>query len=118
VRKRAPSSTSSAKPRAQPPERRAAARVAPLRSARILDISPSGIAIETGAALQPGRVYDLILRLDEHRMPVAAKVLRLRRSGAVLRASLAFERILESDRRQLEQALVREVAERMTVIVR
>lgn len=116
--KRARTAASSRKQRLRPQERRTSARVAPLRSARILDISPSGIAIETAAPLEPGRVYDLILRLDEHRMPVAAKVLRLRRSGGALHASLAFERILESDRRQLEQALVREVAERMTVIVR
>lgn len=102
----------------RPQERRTSSRVAPLRSSRILDISPSGIAIETAVPFEKGKVYELILRLDERRMPVSAKVLRLRRSGAVLRASLVFERMLESDRRQLEQALVREVAERMTVIVR
>jgi hypothetical protein len=76
------------------------------------------MAIETAAALMKGEVCDLILQLDERRMPVAAKVLRLRRAGDVLRASLVFERMLESDRNELERALVQEVAERMTVIVR
>jgi hypothetical protein len=99
-------------------ERRAAARVRPKRSARIVDISPGGITIETVAPLRRNGACDLILQLDEHRMPVAARVLRLRRARDVVRASMVFERMLESDRRELEQALVREVAERMTVIVR
>jgi len=47
-------------------------------------------------------------------MPVTARVLRLRKNGEMLRASLVFERLLESDRALLEQSLVREVAERMT----
>ena len=90
----------------------------PSRSARIIDVSPTGIAIETAAPLVKGGRCDLILQLDERRMPVAARVLRLRRAGDVLRVSLVFERMLESDRNELERALVREVAERMTVIVR
>jgi hypothetical protein len=99
-------------------ERRAAVRARPKRSARIVDISPGGITIETAAPLRRNGACDLILQLDEHRMPVAARVLRLRRARGVVRASMVFERMLESDRRELEQALVREVAERMTVIVR
>lgn len=89
-----------------------------MRSARILDISPGGIALETSAPLQGGKVYDLILQLEEHRMPVAARAVRVRRSGGATRASLVFERILEPDREYLNQTLVREVAERMTVILR
>jgi hypothetical protein len=99
-------------------ERRAEARVRPARSARIIDVSPGGIAIEIDASLVKGGLCDLILQLDERRMPVTAKVLRVRRLGQLVRASLVFERILDSDRQELEQALVREVAERMTVIVR
>jgi c-di-GMP-binding flagellar brake protein YcgR len=99
-------------------ERRASKRVQPKRSARIVDISLGGITIETAAPLRRGGSCELILQLDEHRMPVAARVLRLRRARDVVRASLVFERMLESDRRELEQALVRAVAERMTVIVR
>jgi hypothetical protein len=99
-------------------ERRAQTRVRPGRSARIVDVSPGGIAIEIEAPLVKGGLCDLILQLDERRMPVTAKVLRLRRAGPLFRASLVFERILDSDRQELEQALVREVAERMTVIVR
>jgi hypothetical protein len=92
--------------------------VRPARSARIIDVSPAGIALETAAPLVKGGLCDLILQLDERRMPVIAKVLRLRRVGPLFRAGLVFERILDSDRQELEQALVREVAERMTVIVR
>jgi hypothetical protein len=103
----------------QPPrERRQAPRVRPSRSARILDVSTTGIAIETAAALAKGALCELILQLDERRMPVTARVLRRQRSADAVRASLVFERMLESDRRELERSLVREVAERMTVIVR
>ena len=112
------STPASRKPAPKARERRAAARVRPSRSARIIDVSPTGIAIETAAPLVKGSRCDLILQLDERRMPVAARVLRIRRVGDVLRASLVFERLLESDRNELERALVREVADRMTVIVR
>lgn len=95
-----------------------ARRVPAMKSARILDISPGGIALETAALLEKGRVYDLVLQLEERRMPVAARAVRVRRSGGATRASFSFERILESDRELLNQALVREVAERMTVILR
>jgi hypothetical protein len=61
---------------------------------------------------------DLLFRLEDHRIPVAARVIRTRRGGKLTRASLVFERIFESDRLLLEQSLVREVAERITVIVR
>ncbi len=88
------------------------------RSARILDVSPHGLRLETSAPLERGGVYDLLLRLDDHRMPVAARVLRVKRRGELVEASLVFERVLESDQRFLEESLVREVAERMTVVVR
>lgn len=99
-------------------DRRTARRVPASHSARLLDISLGGLSIETSAPLEKGRVYDLILRLDNLRMPVACQVLRLRRSGSSVQASLVFDRILESDRQYLEQTLVREVAEKMTVILR
>lgn len=108
----------SRKPAPKARERRVATRVRPRGSARIIDVSLTGIAIETAAPLVKGALCELILQLDERRMPVAAKILRVRRAGDVLRASLVFERMLESDRSELERALVREVAERMTVIVR
>lgn len=81
-------------------------------------MSSLGLSIETTAPLEKDRVYELILRLDDQRMPVTARVLRLRKNGEMLRANLVFERLLESDRALLEQSLVREVAERMTVIIR
>ena len=100
------------------PERRSAARVSPSRSARLLNVSSLGLSIETTAPLEKDGVYELILRLDDQRMPVTARVLRLRKNGGTVRASLVFERLLESHRELLEQSLVREVAERMTVIIR
>ena len=100
------------------PERRSAARVSPSRSARLLNVSSLGLSIETTAPLEKDGVYELILRLDDQRMPVTARVLRLRKNGRTVRASLMFERLLESHRELLEQSLVREVAERMTVIIR
>ena len=100
------------------PERRSAARVRPSRSARLLDVSSLGLSIETTAPLEKDRVYELILRLDDQRMPATARVLRLRKNGEMVHANLVFERLLESDRALLEQSLVREVAERMTVIIR
>jgi hypothetical protein len=85
---------------------------------RLVDISAGGLTLETRLPLEKGRTYDLILRLDTLRMPVAARVLRVRKTGDATSVSLVFERVLESDRQYLEQALVREVAERITVILR
>ena len=99
-------------------ERRASPRVYPSRSVRLVDISPGGVTVETGVALKKNEAYDLILRLDDFRIPVAARVLRLRKRGDVVRASMMFERIFDTDRALLEQVLVREVAERMTIILR
>lgn len=99
-------------------ERRSARRVGSRGSARILDISPGGIRLETSAPLEKGSVYDLILQLGDRRMPVAARVVRARRQASATDASLTFERFLGTDREYLEQTLVREVADRMTVIVR
>lgn len=112
------STPASRKPAPKALERRAATRVPASRSARIIDVSATGIVIETAAPLEKGGLCELILQLDERRMPVAAKILRLRRAGDVLRASMVFERMLESDRSELDRALVREVVDRMTVIVR
>ncbi len=107
------------KTRPSPVERRTSRRVYPSRSARLVDISSGGLTLETATPLDKGGVYDLVLRLEEHHVPVAARVLRLRRVGiGVVRASLVFERIFEADRAFLDQVLVREVAERMTVILR
>jgi hypothetical protein len=102
---------------ARQPERRRAPRVQPSRSARLLDVSPLGVAIETATLIEKGRVYDLILALEEHRMPVSARAVHVRHYGDVYRASFAFDRILDSDRERLQQTLVREVADRMTIVI-
>jgi PilZ domain len=99
-------------------ERRRTPRVQPSRSARLLDVSPQGLAIETPTQIETGTVYDLILGLDDQRMPVSARAVHVRRHGDLYRASFAFDRILDSDREQLQRSLVREVADRMTVILR
>jgi len=101
-----------------PADRRGAPRVRPSRSARLLDISALGIALETSAEIEQGAAYDLILGLDDQRMPVSARAVHVRRHGDLCRASFAFDRILESDRQFLEQTLVREVADRITVLLR
>jgi hypothetical protein len=114
------SSYNRAVPRPQPKaaDRRSAPRLRAARSARILDISLSGLSLETSAPLEKDRLYELVLQLGDRRMPVAARVVRLRRTGAGVRASLEFDRILETDRAYLEQTLVTSVAERMTVVLR
>ena len=90
----------------------------PERSARLVDISAGGVCVETAAALSPDGVYDLILRLDDRRITVACRVVQLHRLGDLRRASMAFDRLLESDRGFIEESLVREAAERLTVIIR
>ena len=99
-------------------ERRGAPRVRASRSARLLDISALGLALETDAEVKKGEVYDLILGMDDHRMPISARAVHVRRDGRLVRASFAFDRILESDRLLLQQTLVREVVDRMTVLLR
>ena len=99
-------------------ERRGATRHRPSRSARLVDISTLGLALETAIEIEQGRIYDLILRLDDLRMPVSARAVHVRQHGDLFRASFAFDRILESDRLLLEETLVAEVADRMTVILR
>jgi hypothetical protein len=99
-------------------ERRASPRVRPERSARLVDISAGGVCVETAAPLSPAGVYDLILRLDDRRITVACRVVQLHRLGDLRRASMAFDRLLESDRGFIEESLVREAAERLTVIIR
>lgn len=101
-----------------PPERRQAARVQPSRSARLIDVSPLGLALETPTEIEEGKLYDLILGLDDQRMPVSARAVHVRHRGELYRASFSFDRILDSDREKLERSLVREVADRMTVILR
>jgi len=105
---------------AAPPqeERRASPRIRPERSARLVDISAGGVCVETAAPLQPDGIYDLILRLDDRRITVACRVVQLHRLGDLRRASMAFDRLLESDRGFIEESLVREAAERLTVIIR
>jgi hypothetical protein len=98
-------------------ERRRVPRVQPSRSARLLDVSPLGVAIETATLIEKSRVYDLILSLEDHRMPVSARAVHVRQHGDVYRASFYFDRILDSDRERLQQTLVREVADRMTVVI-
>ena len=116
VRRRPPSTTT--KGPARDEERRASPRVRPERSARLVDISAGGVCVETAAALTPDAVYDLILRLDDRRITVACRVVQLHRLGDLRRASMAFDRLLESDRSFIEESLVREAAERLTVIIR
>jgi hypothetical protein len=107
-----------AEPPARTEERRASPRVRPERSARLVDVSAGGICVETAAALAPDGVYDLILRLDDRRITVACRVVQLHRLGELRRASMAFDRLLESDRDFIEESLVRETAERLTVVIR
>jgi hypothetical protein len=85
---------------------------------RLVDVSPTGVALEAEWPFEKGRVYDLILRLDDRRMPVAARAVRVKKAGELYRAGFVFERVFDSDREFLEQTLVREVAERMTAILR
>jgi hypothetical protein len=99
-------------------ERRASPRVRPERSARLVDISAGGVCVETAAPLLPDGVYDLILRLDDRRITVACRVVRLERLHDLRRASMAFDRVLETDRAFIAETLVREAAERLTVIIR
>ena len=99
-------------------ERRGAPRLRPSRSARLLDVSPLGLALDTEADIRKDQVYDLILGLDEHRMPISARAIHVHREGKRVRASFAFDRILESDRNLLQQTLVHEVVDRMTVLLR
>jgi c-di-GMP-binding flagellar brake protein YcgR len=99
-------------------ERRTSSRVRPERSARLVDISAGGVCVETSAPLQPDGIYDLILRLDDRRITVACRVVRLHRLNDLRRASMAFDRVLESDRAFIAETLVREAAERLTVIIR
>jgi c-di-GMP-binding flagellar brake protein YcgR len=115
---RRPAPAASSKGPARPEERRASPRVRPERSARLVDISAGGVCVETAAALTPEGVYDLILRLDDRRITVACRVVQLHRLGELRRASMAFDRLLESDRGFIEESLVREAAERLTVIIR
>ena len=84
--------------RARDEERRASPRVRPERSARLVDISAGGVCLETAAALTPDGIYDLILRRDDRRITVACKVVQLHRLGDLRRVSMAFDRLLESDR--------------------
>ena len=106
------------KPPARTAARRASPRVRPERSARLVDISAGGVCVETTAPLEPAGVYDLILRLDDRRITVACRIVRLQRLGDLRRASMAFDRVLESDRGFIEESLVRETAERLTVVIR
>ena len=99
-------------------ERRASPRVRPERSARLVDISAGGVCVETAAPLLPDGLYDLILRLDDRRITVACRVVRLQRLNDLRRASMAFDRVLESDRDFIAETLGREAAERLTVIIR
>ena len=99
-------------------ERRASPRVRPERSARLVDISAGGVCVETTAPLEPDGLYDLILRLDDRRITVACRVVRLQRLFDLRRASMAFDRVLETDRAFITEALGREAAERLTVIIR
>ena len=109
------SKTSGARPS---DERRASPRVRTERSARLVDISAGGVCVETAAALEQDGVYDLILRLDDRRITVACRVVRVERIRDLSRASMAFDRILETDRGFIEESLVRETAERLTVVIR
>ena len=106
------------KPPAAQSERRSSPRVRTERSARLVDISAGGVCVETAAPLQPDGIYDLILRLDDRRITVACKVVRLHRLNDIRRASMAFDRVLESDRAFIAETLVRETAERLTVVIR
>ncbi len=76
------------------------------------------MALATEMEIRKGEVYDLILSLDDHRMPISARAIHVRKDGRLVRASFAFDRILESDRQLLQQTLVREVVDRMTVLLR
>ena len=93
-------------------------RIRPERSARLVDISAGGVCVETAAPLEPDGVYDLILRLDDRRITVACRVVRLLRLHDLRRASMAFDRVLETDRDFIAESLVPQAAERLTVIIR
>ena len=99
-------------------ERRTSPRIRTERSARLVDISAGGVCVETAAPLQPDGIYDLILRLDDRRITVACRVVQLHRLNDLRRASMAFDRVLDSDRSFIAETLVRETAERVTVIIR
>lgn len=99
-------------------ERRASPRIRPERSARLVDISAGGVCVETAAPLDPSGVYDLILRLDDRRITVACRVVRVQEVHGLSHASMAFDRVLEADRSFIEESLVREAAERLTVVIR
>ena len=64
----------------------------PKRSPRIVASSRGGITIETAAPLRRNGSCDLILQRDEHRMPVAARVMRLSRARAVVSGDTFPER--------------------------
>jgi hypothetical protein len=83
-----------------------------------VDISAGGVCVETAAPLMPDGVYDLILRLDDRRITVACRVVRLQRLHDLRRANMAFDRVLETDRDFIAETLVREAAERLTVVIR
>ena len=74
--------------------------------------------LETSVPLAKEGRCDLLLRVDDRVMPVSGRIVTSRRREETTRARIAFERVLESDREYLEQVLVREVADRITVIVR
>jgi hypothetical protein len=114
--KRRPAAAGKAPARTE--ERRASPRVRPERSARLVDISAGGVCVETTAPLEPAGMYDLILRLDDRRITVACRIVRLQRLGDLRRASMAFDRLLDSDGGFIQECLVRETAERLTVVIR
>ena len=99
-------------------ERRASPRVRAERSARLVDISAGGVCVETAAPLEPDGVYDLILRLDDRRITVSCRVVRLLRLHDLRRASMAFDRVLETDREFIAETQGRDAVERLTVIIR
>ena len=101
-----------------PVERRAASRFRLSRSARLLDVSAIGLSLETSASLEKDEAYDLVLHVDDRHMPVSGRVLRLTAGPETVSAAMVFERILEPDRQFLKHSLARDVAERMTVVLR
>ena len=56
--------------------------------------------------------------LTDRRITVACRVVRLLRLNDLRRASMAFDRVLETDRAFIAESLVQQAAERLTVIIR
>lgn len=74
-------------------------RVRPGHHAKMLNVSPGGVLIETGRGMSPGRTVDLQIETEKHRTVVRGRVLRctviqLLASHVTYRSAIAFDRHL------------------------